>query len=88
MKQLTFENLLRNQDLEYNEMLKFLVNKGFLFKKGDDYFWSDIKCILGERPEVVLPKCPDCGARHVNTTPDCNNVYGRRGFRQLGEYDS
>ncbi len=86
MKQLTFD--LGNKSAEYDEMLKFLVNKGFLYKNGDCYYWSDIKKPLGDRPEVVLPRCPDCGARHVNTTPDCNNVYGRRGFRQLGEYDS
>lgn len=88
MKQLTFADLPVYKDVQYKEMLNYLINNGKIAKNIHGYYWTDTKSPLGERPEVVLPKCPDCGVRHVKTTPDCDNVYGRRGFRQLGEYDT
>jgi len=88
LKQLTFADLPVNKDIQYEEMLRYLINEGKIAKDKHEYYWTDIKCPLGERPAKVLRKCPDCNQRHEDVVEWCNTVWGRRGWRQLGEYDT
>lgn len=80
-------------------MLKFLIKECKILKDKDGYYWMDTKEQLGERT-FIKHKCPECGESHDihpiksrimdsrSPTHKCDMVYGRRGWRRLGEYDS
>lgn len=85
-----------NLEEEHAEMLLFLLKKRELEKTPQGYFWKDTKEPLGQRT-FYDAKCPYCGesaSKHpINYDGQydkrtCHWVLGRRGWRQLGDYDS